>query len=263
MTDEWNIIPVASAPSPTISLSAPGTVQEPSVGAGVTVTETITTTNLTGNVYEEVLTASGGVETPFAAVALSGGVASSSVHLATSGDVIRVVDNTAAPTVTATSAPVVITDPQSGPAMVSVAEPASLVAGQDSFTGIVTSGNPGSVKFAWHASPTGETANSSDMVTATRQANGTYTATLTVDHVGQTGYFYVAVDGLVTDEWSTIPVSGGIGQRRQSQLHHRGDCARQYCRAAKHGAFRTPGLRRDRHVGERGRLCSGPGNDAA
>jgi predicted xylan-binding protein with Ca-dependent carbohydrate-binding module len=96
---------------PTISLSAPGTVQEASVGAGVTVTETITTTNLTGNVYEEVLTAAGTVETPYATVALVNGVAASSVHLATTGDTIQVVDNTASPTVTAVSAPVTITEP--------------------------------------------------------------------------------------------------------------------------------------------------------
>jgi hypothetical protein len=101
--------PVVSAP--TIALSAPGTVQEASVGAGVTVTETITTTNLTGNVYEEVLTAAGTVETPYTAVALTNGVATSSVHLAKSGDTIQVVDNTASPTVTAISTPVTITDP--------------------------------------------------------------------------------------------------------------------------------------------------------
>ena len=62
----------------TISFSAPGTVQEASFGAGVIVNETITTTGLTGNVYEEVLTASGTIESGYTAVALTNGVGSSS-----------------------------------------------------------------------------------------------------------------------------------------------------------------------------------------
>ena len=214
VTDEWNAVPVSSAPapaSPTLSVSAPGSMQEASVGAGVTVTEKIAATNLSGNVYAEVLTSSGSVETGYQAVALNNGAASLSVHLAKTGDFVRVVDNTTAPKVTANSSAVTITDPAAsgGIAAVSVAKPASLVAGQDSFTGIVTGGSPTSVKFAWHASATGETASTSDMVTATRQANGTYTATLTVDHPGQTGYFYVAVGGVVTDEWNAIPLAAG------------------------------------------------------
>ena len=96
--------------TPTISLSAPGTVQEASPGAGVTVTETITTTNLTGSVYEEVLTAGGTIETPYQAVTLTGNVTTSAIHLAASGDTIRVVNNPTAPTVTANSSPVTITD---------------------------------------------------------------------------------------------------------------------------------------------------------
>ena len=95
----------------TISLSAPGTVQEASPGAGVTVSEIITTTNLTGNVYEEVLTSSGVVESGYRAVALTNGVATSSVFLAKTGDKIRVVDNPTAPRVTTDSAPVTITAP--------------------------------------------------------------------------------------------------------------------------------------------------------
>ena len=211
VTNEWSAVPVASAPAPTLALSAPGSVQEASAGAGVTVTETITATGLTGAVYEEVLTASGAVETPFAPVALDNGVATSSVHLAASGDVIRVVNNTAAPTVTATSAPVTITDPSSGPATVSVAEPATLIAGQDVFTGTVTNGDPTTVQFAWNNQPTGEYPDSGDMVTATKQANGTYTATVTVDHANEKGYLYVAVDGVVTNEWSAVPLAAGSG----------------------------------------------------
>ena len=94
---------------PTLRLSDPGTLQEASSGAGVTVIETIATTNLTGKVYEEVLTASGAVESPYKAVTLNGGSTSVSVHLAKSGDSIRVVDNMASPKVTATSSSVRIT----------------------------------------------------------------------------------------------------------------------------------------------------------
>jgi len=95
-------------PDPTISLSDPGTVQEASVGAGVTVTETITTTNLTGTVYADVLTASGAVETGYTAVTLIDGMAAFTVRLAKSGDSIQVVDNSTTPTVSATSSPVSI-----------------------------------------------------------------------------------------------------------------------------------------------------------
>lgn len=219
VTNEWNAVPVAvPSTTPTISLSAPGTVQEAFVGAGVTVTETIGTTNLTGSVYAEVLTASGAVETSYQAVALGNGHATAQVHLARSGDTLRVVDNTAAPTVTANSAPVTITDPgvtppPGGPATVSVAKPATLVAGQDSFSGTVTGVTPGVVKFAWHASATGEAASAGDMVTAAKQTDGSYAATLNIDHVGQIGYgyFYVAVDGVVTDEWNAVPVMATAG----------------------------------------------------
>ncbi len=103
--------PAVVAPHPTISLSAPGTAREASVGAGVTVTETVTATGLT-SIDEEVLTKTGAVETAYKAVALgSSGTASFSVHLAASGDTIRAVDSSTAPTVTANSAAVTITDP--------------------------------------------------------------------------------------------------------------------------------------------------------
>ena len=195
--------------APSISLSAPGTVQEASPGAGVTVTETITTAGLSGSVYWGVLTASQTVETYFSPVALNAsGSATVQVHLANTGDTIVAVNSLTAATAGAVAAPVTITDPaQSASATIAVAKPASLVAGVDTFTGTVTGTVTGKVEFAWHASSSGETATSSDMVTATKQANGTYTASLTVDHTGQTGYFYVAVDGTVTDEWNAIPVA--------------------------------------------------------
>nr|WP_321986278.1 hypothetical protein [uncultured Lichenicoccus sp.] len=97
----------------TISVSAPGSVQEASVGAGVTVTETIKATGLS-TVYAEVLTSSGAVETAFQAVSIgSGGTGSVSLHLAKTGDTVEVVDKTTSPSVTAKSSAVTITDPAS------------------------------------------------------------------------------------------------------------------------------------------------------
>jgi hypothetical protein len=107
-------------PPPTIVVSAPGTVQEASVGAGVTVTETITTTNLTGTVYEEVLTSSGAVESAYKAITLTNGAATTSVFFSNSGDKIQVVNNKTTPTVTAISSPVTITDIPASPTTVTI-----------------------------------------------------------------------------------------------------------------------------------------------
>jgi hypothetical protein len=103
-------------------------MQETSVGAGVTVTETITTTSLTGNVYEEVLTSSGAVETGYTPVTLTNGVATSSVHLAKSGDVIQVVDNSSLPTITAHSSPVTITEATTTPPTITIGSGSDMLA---------------------------------------------------------------------------------------------------------------------------------------
>ena len=71
----------------------------------------ITTTHLTGPVYEEVLTSSGSVESSYKQVMLTNGGATTSVFIAHSGDTVRVVDNPTTPKVAAASAPVTITDP--------------------------------------------------------------------------------------------------------------------------------------------------------
>jgi hypothetical protein len=138
--------------TPTISLSAPGTVQEASPGAGVTVIESITTTNLTGTVYQEVLTASGGVESGYTAVALTNGSASSSVFLANSGDRIQVVDDPTSPTVAATSSPVTITDPSVTLPSILVSAPgsvqeASVGAGVTVPLTVATSNLPGDIYY--------------------------------------------------------------------------------------------------------------------
>ena len=57
---------------PSILVSAPGSVQEASVGAGVTVPLTVATSNLPGDIYYEVLNSSGTVETPYTAALPAG-----------------------------------------------------------------------------------------------------------------------------------------------------------------------------------------------
>jgi len=105
---------VVTPPAPTpssITLSAPGTLQEASAGAGVTVTETVSATGMTA-LYAEVLTKAGAVESSWQTVSLDAtGHASFTAHLAQSGDTIRAVDSTTSPTVTTNSTPVTITEP--------------------------------------------------------------------------------------------------------------------------------------------------------
>ena len=99
-------------PVKTILLSAPGTVQEITVGAGVTVTEAISTSNLSGTVYTGILTASGGVESSWQADTLnSSGSLNLQVHFAHSGDYLVAVDSLTSPTVATFGSPIVITDP--------------------------------------------------------------------------------------------------------------------------------------------------------
>jgi len=95
---------------PNIIASSPGTLQEATVGAGVTFNQTITATGLS-TVYAEVLTSSGAVESAYQAVALNSvGVGTASIHLANTGDYVKVADNATSPLVTATSGAVTITD---------------------------------------------------------------------------------------------------------------------------------------------------------
>jgi hypothetical protein len=103
-------------PSPTITVSSPGTVQEASKGAGVTVTETVSDPGLT-KVYYQVRTASGAAETGWTAKALSSaGSASFGVHFAHSGDYLVVVNDPNGPVDTGQSAAITITDPK-GPSI--------------------------------------------------------------------------------------------------------------------------------------------------
>lgn len=98
--------------APTMNLASPGTVQGIYVGAGATITETVSTAHYTGSsIYEEVLTSSGAVETAYQSVALTNGSATFSVHFNQSGDYIKAVDNTSSPKMTAISGAVTITPP--------------------------------------------------------------------------------------------------------------------------------------------------------
>jgi len=102
---------VVPPPALTIAVSAPGTMQEASPGAGVTVTEGVVAAGL-NTVYGAAYTASGAIEGGWQTVTLgSGGAGRFSVHLANSGDYVKVVDAVGTPTVTGTSSAVTITDP--------------------------------------------------------------------------------------------------------------------------------------------------------
>lgn len=97
--------------TPTIAVSAPGTVQEASVGAGATVTETVTATGLS-TIYEAVFTKNGVAETGWQAVTLnSSGAATFQAHFDSTGDYVVAADSTTSPTVTADSSAITLTDP--------------------------------------------------------------------------------------------------------------------------------------------------------
>ncbi len=114
ITDMSYSMPIlATKPPPvspsTIRLSDPGTLQEASAGAGVTVTETITATGMT-TAYVEVLAGAGTVESAYSAVALDAhGTSTVQLHLGRSGDYIQAVDSLGAATVITRSAAVTIT----------------------------------------------------------------------------------------------------------------------------------------------------------
>ena len=183
------MVPVTA--SPTIALSSPGTVQEASVGAGVTITETITTTNLSGSVYEEVLTSSGAVESGYQAVALAAnGTASVSVHLAHTGDTIRAVDNTGSPIVTANSTAVTITDPVTQ--LLAAVLPSPLYTGTQMVTG--TGGVVG-LQLERITQGSYNTPGQSGWVAATVASDGSWSAALTFSKPGMLSHVYAENGG--------------------------------------------------------------------
>ncbi len=201
-------VPVTS--SPAIALSSPGTVQEASVGAGVTITETVTTTNLSGSVYEEVLTASGAVETGYQAVTLAAnGTASFSVHLAHTGDVIRVVDNTSSPTVTANSAAVTITDPAPVVQALSATLPSPLYTGTQTITG---TGGVAGLQLERITQGTYNTPGQTGWVAATVASNGNWSVALNFTKPGMLSHVYAENGGSssvvdLVDGTPTTPVA--------------------------------------------------------
>jgi hypothetical protein len=97
--------------TPSISVSAPGTVQEASVGAGVNVAETFTAKGMS-TVYEAVFTSANVAEANWLAVSLNAsGVGSSTMHFQHSGDYIVAVNSPTLQTVKGWSTPITITDP--------------------------------------------------------------------------------------------------------------------------------------------------------
>ena len=153
----------------TIALSAPGSVQEPSLGAGVTVTETASAPGLTA-IYEAVFTSANVAETGWTTVALDqSGNGSFSAHFAHSGDYVEAVNIPSAITVTGTSAPVTITEPTTTtggtttggtttpPATLPAAGPSNIILTGDnlytnstawSLVGLLSATDSGSVQFA-------------------------------------------------------------------------------------------------------------------
>ena len=179
-----------------ISISAPGTRQEPSVGAGVTFTETLTTSNLTGNVYAEVLTASGTVESAYKTVALAtGGTTTLSVHLAKTGDVIKVVNSTASPTVTATSSPITITEPSTAHPVLAGVLPSPLYTGVETVTG---TGGVSGLQLERITQGTYNAPGQTGWVKATVASNGNWSAKLTFTKPGQVAHVYAANGGTKT-----------------------------------------------------------------
>ena len=98
----------------TITLSAPGTVQQASAGAGATVTETVSAPGLS-TIYEAVFTSSNVAEGNWQAVSLNaGGQGSFSATFQNSGDYIVAVNNPSNPTIKGWSAPITLTTAASG-----------------------------------------------------------------------------------------------------------------------------------------------------
>ena len=181
----------------TIALSAPGTVPEASSGAGVTVTETVSTTGLTGSIYEEVLTSAGAVESAFQPVTLgSNGQASFSVHLAKSGDYVRAVNSTTSPTVTANSSAVTITDPTPPPSQTLTGVlPSPLYTGMETVTG--TGGVQG-LQLERITQGTYNTPGQTGWVAATVAADGTWSVQLNFTKPGMLAHVYAENGGSTT-----------------------------------------------------------------
>ncbi len=104
------VVPPVTPVVTSIGVSAPGTVMEKSVGAGVTVTETVTAPHAT-TLYEASFNAANAAEANWQAVAInSSGVGTFQATLQHTGDYVVVVDNTTAATVKGYSSAVTITD---------------------------------------------------------------------------------------------------------------------------------------------------------
>lgn len=109
-------------PAQSISVSAPGTVREASVGAGVNVTETITATGGLTTVYETVFNGNNVAESGWQAVSLNAnGVGTVSAHFQHTGDYLVVVNDPNTLAVKGVSTKITITNgPATAPANVTL-----------------------------------------------------------------------------------------------------------------------------------------------
>lgn len=126
----------ASASTPTISVSSPGMVQPISPGGGATVSLKIVTSNLITDLYAEVLTAAGTIETGYQRVGLAAdGTARVSMYLAQTGDVVQVTDNPNHPTTITDSASVTIVGSAPPVTIGSGASTLALLVSEDAWNG--------------------------------------------------------------------------------------------------------------------------------
>ena len=178
-----------------ISLSSLGTVQEASVGAGVTVIEAVTSTGGLKTVYEEVLTSSGSVETAYKAITLSStGAASFLVHLAKTGDKIKLVNSATNPTVTATSNAITITEPTTTKFLTGTL-PKPLHTGLQKITG---AGGVAGLQLERVTQGSFNTPGQTGWIRATVASNGSWSATLNFTKAGMLTHIFAENGGSKT-----------------------------------------------------------------
>ena len=177
---------IVTEPTFTITPAAIGTVQEAAYGAGVTITETIHTTNIAGLIYWGVLTALGWVESPqfYAATLDANGNVTITAHLAHTGDYIDVATSLTNPALLVSSAPVTITEPNFTitPGALGTVQEAAYGAGVNVAETIHTTNIAGPIY--WGVMTAQGWVESPQFYAATLDANGNVTITAHLAHTG-------------------------------------------------------------------------------
>ena len=185
-------------PSFTITPAALGTVREAAYGAGVTITETIHTTNIAGPIYWGVMTAQGWVESPqfYAATLDANGNVTISAHLAHTGDYIAVATSLTNPALLVSSAPVTITEPNFTitPAALGTVQEAAYGAGGVTITETIHTTNIAGPIY-WGVMTAQGWVESPQFYAATLDANGNVTIAAHLAHTGD----YIAVATSLTN----------------------------------------------------------------